>query len=307
MTSDKRNVPASVHARLLNVSRNRREDFNLTLTRYVAERFLYRLGTSTSRDKYVLKGAMLLTVTLHDLRYRPTRDVDMLRWGAGDLESIQADVAAICSLTGGPDGLQFESSQLILEEIRERNFYHGMRIKVPVTLGSARVVLQIDMGFGDAVHPPPATVTIESLLDLEAPEVLAYPLEAVVAEKFEAMVSIGMPTSRMKDYFDIHAIASARAFDRGPLVESVEATFARRRTVLPDSAPSVLTDAMYDDPAKATQWSAFLRRIGRTAGELPLDRVVARAREFLSVVWDPELADRVSVWTPESGWHHEPV
>ncbi|MFW5835942.1 MAG: nucleotidyl transferase AbiEii/AbiGii toxin family protein, partial [bacterium] len=190
-----------------------------------------------------------------------------------------------------------------LEKIRERNRHRGMRIKVPVTLGSARVVLQIDMGFGDAVYPAPTTLTIEPLLDLEPPTVLAYPLEAVVAEKLEAMVSIGMLTSRMKDFYDICAVASARTFDRGLLVSATEATFERRGTTVPDSVPAVLTDAMPEDPAKAAQWAAFLRRIGRTLDELPLDRVVTRAREFLCIVWDQELADRVSAWTPESGWH----
>jgi hypothetical protein len=303
MTSDKRNVPESIRARLLNLSRDRNEDFSLTLSRYVAERFLYRLGQSAYRERHVLKGAMLLTVALRDLRYRPTRDVDVLRNGASDRESIRADIAAICSVDGGPDGLRFDTSQLILGEIRERNRYRGMRIKVPATLGSARVTLQIDMGFGDAVYPAPTTVAIESLLDLEGPEVFGYPLEAVVAEKLETMVSIGMLTSRMKDFYDIYAIASVRTLLLHPLVTSIRATFERRGTTLPNSVPPVLTDTMPDDTAKATQWAAFLRRIGRTAEELPLKRVVTRVREFLRIVWDARLADTVSVWTPESGWH----
>jgi len=224
---------------------------------------------------------MLLTVALDDLRYRPTRDVDVLRNGAIDRESIHADISAICAVDGGPDGLRFDATQLILEEIRERNRYRGMRIKVPATLGSARLTLQIDMGFGEAVYPAPTTLAIESLLDLAGPQVLAYPLEAVIAEKLEAMVSIGTLTSRMKDFYDIYAIASVRKLELAPLVTSIATTFERRGTTLPDSVPPVLSDYMPDDPAKATQWAAFLRRIGRTAEELPLNRVVTRDREFL--------------------------
>ncbi len=303
MTSETRNVPESIRARLLNLSRDRHEDFNLTLSRYVAERFLYRLGRSAFRERHVLKGAMLLTVVLDDLRYRTTRDVDVLRNGAINRESIHADISAICAVDGGPDGLRFDASQLILEEIRERNRYRGMRIKVPAALGSARITLQIDMGFGDAVYPTPTTLAIKSLLDLDGPQVLAYPLEAVIAEKLEAMVSIGMLTSRMKDFYDIYAIASVRTLEAGPLVTSIRTTFQRRGTILPNSVPPVLSAAMPDDPSKVTQWAAFLRRIGRTAEELPLSRVVARAEEFLRVVWDATLADSVSVWSPESGWH----
>ena len=151
---------------------------------------------------------MLLTVTLDDLRYRPTRDIDMLRNGADDRQSILADVAEICSIDEESDGLVFDASSATLEEIRENNRYHGVRIKVPVRLGAAKVTLQIDIGFGDAVYPAPEAVKIEPLLDHDPPEILAYPLQSVVAEKFEAIVSIGMVTSRMKDFFDIYAIAS---------------------------------------------------------------------------------------------------
>ena len=303
MKSEPRNVPASIRARLLNLSKARQEDFNGTLIRYVSERFLYRLGKAECCDSYVLKGAMLLTVTLDDLRYRPTRDIDVLRNGTDDRQSILGDISDICSVEAPSDGLVFDASSATLEDIRENNRYHGVRIEIPVRLGNARVTLQIDMGFGDAVYPAPQTMTIKPLLDHDPPEVLAYPMHAVVAEKFEAIVSIGMLTSRMKDFFDIYAIASTRRFNRRDLIESIEATFHRRGTALPTDLPVVLTDTLLHDPTKQTQWAAFVRRIERDPTASSFELVLSTARNFLRVAWDREMSSDISAWSPSEGWH----
>ena len=303
MKSLPKNVPASVRARLLNLSRDREEDFNLTLSRFASERFLYRLGKSEYRKKYVLKGAMLLTSLLEDVRYRPTRDIDLLREGTGERESIITDISAVCTIDDLSDGLVFDISKATFEDIRENNRYHGLRAKIPVLLGSARIPLQIDIGLGDAVHPPPETVRIQPLLDHEAPEVFAYPLQAVIAEKLEAIISVGMVTSRMKDFFDLYTIASARRFDRHDLSESIQATFGRRGTPLPMEIPTVLSEAMPKDPAKQTQWAAFVRRIERVPSELPLDALVSRIRSFTRIIWDRSLHADITTWTVENGWH----
>ena len=303
MKSLPKNVPASVRARLLNLSRDREEDFNLTLSRFASERFLYRLGKSEYRKKYVLKGAMLLTSLLEDVRYRSTRDIDVLKEGTGERESIITDISAVCSLVDSSDGLVFDISKATFEDIRGNNRYHGVRTKIPVRLGDARIPLQIDIGFGDAVYPPPRTVKIVPLLDHEAPEVFAYPLQAVVAEKLEAIVSVGMVTSRMKDFFDLFMIASSRGFNRHDLFESIQTTFYRRGTPLPTEMPIVLSDTMPQDPAKQTQWAAFVRRIERSPAELPLDVVVSRIRDFTRIIWDRSLHADFTTWTPGEGWH----
>lgn len=302
MKRDPRNIPASVRARLLNLSRDRQEDYNLTLTRYVSERFLYRLGKSPCRQDYVLKGAMLLTVSLDQLRYRPTRDIDMLRTGSRDEASIRADLDTICSIEGNSDGLLFDAPNSDVVEIRENNRYRGMRIRISVTLGNARLKLRIDLGFGDAVYPPPQSITLKALLNQGEPQVLAYPLEAVVAEKFEAILSIGMITSRMKDFFDIYVLATTRSFGRAALLRSIEATFQRRNTQLPAVVPTVLGEELLQDPNKQTQWRAFAQRIERDPAQLSLAVVLEQLRSFLRIAWDPDFAASVSRWTPEEGW-----
>lgn len=302
MKPEPKDVPASVRGRLLNLSRDRQEDYNLTLTRYVSERFLYQLGKSPCRQKYVLKGAMLLTVSLDKLRYRPTRDIDMLRTGRRDEASIRADLETICSIEGDTDGLLFDAANFDVVEIRENNRYRGMRVRVPVSLGNARLKLQIDLGFGDAVYPAPRTITLKPLLNRAVPEILAYPLEAVVPEKFKAIVSIGMMTSRMKDFFEVYALATTRRFERTPLLRSIKATFERRKTPLPTEVPAVLGEELLEGSTKQAQWKAFIRRIERDPAEMSLGVVPRQARSFLRVAWDEAFAASVSTWTPEDGW-----
>ena len=165
-----------------------------------------------------------------------------------------------------------------------------MRIRVPVRLGNAKMTLQLDMGFGDAVYPAPQAMRIELLLDHDPPEVLAYPMHAVIAEKLEAIVSIGMLTSRMKDYFDIYAIASTCRFSRRDLIESIEVTCRRRSTALPTELPMALSDSLPHDLTKQTQWAAFARRIERDPAALTLERVLSTARNFMRVAWDREVS-----------------
>jgi len=178
-----------------------------------------------------------------------------------------------------------------------------MRIRIPVQLGSARIRLQIDLGFGDVVYPAPESITFKALLNQSEPKVLAYPLEAVIAEKFEAIVSIGMATSRMKDFFDVYVLATTCEFNQSALLRSIEATFQRRKTQLPTVLPTVLGEELLQDTAKQTQWSAFARRIEQDPAQLTLAVVLEWVRRFLRITWDETFAASVSAWTPGEGWH----
>jgi type I restriction enzyme R subunit len=148
-----RNFAASIHARLLNGAQERREDFNLTLQRYAAERFLYRLGASRHREQFVLKGAMLFPLWGGSL-YRATRDLDLTGYAKDDARTLVAIMQEICAVSCLGDGLVFQAATLRAEPIRDRNEYHGFRVKLEVLLGSARINLQIDVGFGNAIEPP---------------------------------------------------------------------------------------------------------------------------------------------------------
>jgi hypothetical protein len=198
------NVPASVRQRLLNLAHQTKQDFGLLLMKYALERLLYRLSVSPHRDIFVLKGALLFDLWTHQ-PYRPTRDLDLLGCGDSSLERYRKLFSEICTQTVEDDGVSFFADTVTAERIRDDEDYEGVRLVLQARLGAARISLQIDIGFGDVITPSPVEVEYPTLLDFPAPKLRAYPKETVVAEKFEAMVKLGIANSRMKDFYDLFA------------------------------------------------------------------------------------------------------
>lgn len=253
------NVPASIHARLLNKAKQKGGDFNVFLVRYVCERFLYRLGASALRDRLVLKGAGLLSVWMDD-PYRATRDIDLLAFGANDEATMRKAVEAICAVPCPADGLRFDLASLEITPIRAHEEYVGQRAILWAYLGKAKIRVQIDVGFGDAVQPAPQEEHYPTLLDgLPAPRLRAYPRAVSVAEKFEAMVNLGRRNSRMKDFHDIWALSSEFSFEGPALRTAVSACFERRGRIWTPEAPDALRPAFYSDDNLRRQWAAYLR------------------------------------------------
>lgn len=274
----KTNQAASVQARLLARAKAQNEDFNLTLTRYALERMLYCLSISPAQDRFVLKGAMLFSLWF-DVPHRPTRDADFLGFDAADSEALQVTFSEVCAIHSD-DGMIFDPASVSAEEIREGNRYGGLRVKLTGTLGLARCPVQLDVGFGDAITPGPEEVIFPLLLeDMPAPKLRVYPRATVAAEKLEAIVDLGMTNSRMKDYFDLLALAREGALDKEILTRAISATFARRRTALPEETPISLSLEFATDPRKQTQWNSFLAKNKLEAPSL-LD-VVEEVRVFV--------------------------
>lgn len=270
---------ASVQARLLNRAKERGEDFSLVLSRYAVERFLYRLSVSPDRDRYWLKGALLFDLWF-DVPHRPTRDADFLGFGPADAETLASTVREICSIAGD-NGMVFDPGSIRIEAIREQAGYGGLRVRFVGLLGKSRCSVQLDVGYGDAVTPGPDEIVYPTMLDDQpAPRLRAYPRVTVVAEKLEAMVSLGMANTRMKDYFDVRALAREGALDVRLLADAIAATFARRGTTLPSGVPLGLSEEFARDVTKLNQWQAFLRKNRLDAPALEL--VVAEVRDFLA-------------------------
>jgi len=203
MKKELKNPGASVRQKLLNLSREKREDFNYTLNRYAIERFLFRLGNSESAERFILKGAMLFLYWGID-SYRQTRDIDLLMFGNDNLAELEGIFKSICRLPVEEDGLIFRENSVTGEIIRDSQEYGGVRIFLKGNLDTAVVRLQFDIGFGDSITPQPVEASMPVLLTaFPAPHLKIYPPETVIAEKFEAMVKLGMANSRMKDFFDI--------------------------------------------------------------------------------------------------------
>ena len=272
-------LAASIHARLLNRAKARGEDFNLVLTRFATERFLYRLSLLPAREVYWLKGALLFDLWF-DLPHRPTRDADFLGFGPADAATLAAAMREVCAVDAA-DAMAFDAASIAVEEIREDARYGGLRVRLVGRLGNARCTVQLDVGFGDAVTPGPDEAVLPTLLDdLPPPRLRVYPRAAVVAEKLEAIVSLGMANSRMKDYFDLRALAREGTLDAPLLAQAIAATFTRRGTALPMDMPLGLSDEFAADTAKRAQWQGFLNR-NRLAAPI-LDQVVAEVRAFLA-------------------------
>jgi len=297
-------LAASIRQRLLNRSKARGEDYNFTLSQYAVERFLFRLSRSTHRDLFVLKGASLFCLW-SDTPHRATWDLDLLGRG-GTVAEVEVAVSEICATSVEDDGLRFDPASIRGEAIRDDQEYAGVRVRLVAWLGSAKVPLQVDVGFGDAVTPAPRFELYPSALAQPRARVLAYSRDAVVAEKLEAMVALGARNSRMKDFYDVYFLASRFAFSGSVLSEAVRATFRRRGTPLPDDVPFGLTEDFAAMPERAAQWRAFVRR-SRLPGEASLAACLEVLRAFvaplLTVLRGRRRFDRR--WRPGGPWEPE--
>ena len=276
-----RNISASVRDRLLNKARAEKLDFNLLLTRYALERMLYRLSISKQRDQFLLKGALLFDLWF-DVPHRPTHDADFLGFGSAEIPHIEEIFRDICRIEV-EDGIVFQPDTVKAAEIRKEANYAGVRVTLLGILDSARCAVQIDIGFGDAVVPGPDEVHYPVILgEMPGPHLHVYPRYTVVAEKLEALTSLGMLNSRMKDYFDLWILAKHSDFDGQILSRAVAATFERRRTAVPTGVPIGLSDEFINDAQKGKQWQGFLRK--NALDPMSLATVVVNLRDFLMPV-----------------------
>ncbi len=253
------NIPASIHHRLLDLARERDETLPIVLNRFVTERFLYRLSFTSHKARFVLKGAVLFSLCFEQ-PHRPTKDIDLLGVGDTSIAGMETAFRDICAIDIPDDGLVFDVSTMTVQEIREQQEYGGLRVRLNVFLGKARIPLQIDVGFGDAVTPRAVSVQSGSLFGFPSAQIRAYPLEAVVAEKLQAMVALDMVNSRMKDFYDMCFLSRNRAFDGPLLCKAVAATFHRRGTPIPMHTPIALTPSFYETQEKQAQWAGFVRK-----------------------------------------------
>ena len=289
------NIAASVRARLLTIAKSSGRDFDAVLLQYMQERFLYRLSQSAYRQSLILKGALLFMA--YDISLlRPTRDMDFLGSAAsndlGAMSSIIADIARI-DLN---DGVRFLAETVSAERIAEDAAYEGVRVKLVARLEAVKKVLQLDIGFGDIIVPGPVEMDFPVLLDDQpVPSLMVYSWESAIAEKFEALVSLSLLTSRMKDIYDILYLAEREMFTMLTLHEAVMATFARRSTALEDRSVLFLKD-FTDNMDTTEQWRAFLRR-SRLESSLTIADAMARLKLFMEPVCSVT-SENKAVWNP---------
>ena len=272
-----KNLAASIRQRLLNLSREQGRVFEVVLVAYGLERLIYRLSISTHRDNFVLKGGMLVTLwTAHEKRV--TRDADFLGHGDASEDHLKTVFAEFLS-QGLDDGLVFDTEALSAQAITQEQEYGGVRLKTIAHLGQTRIPITIDIGFGDAMTQSDYTIDYPSLLEMPTANVRAYPPVTVIAEKFQAIVALGLANSRMKDYYDLWAINNVQVIEPHALDAAIRATFERRETAIPQKVPVGLSAEFVRDVQKLQQWGAYADSID--LDNLSLDIVVEMIWSYL--------------------------
>ena len=295
---------ASIRQRLNNHARGHGDNFNRVLLRYAIERFLFRLSRTEAAERYVLKGAMLFATWPKHV-FRPTGDLDLLGKGKPDSAALTDLFARICGVKLPEDGITFDPESLKVEPVRETDKYQGARLDLRGRLARAVIPVRVDIGFGDHVYPTPKRETFPSLLTgLPQANILMYPPETVVAEKFEAMIRFGEANGRIKDFYDIWVTTRIFPFDLAGLVAAVGGTLRRRETAIPTTMPVGLIDTFATIAEKRGLWTGFLRRTPPSLEPPAFPQVQEELRRFFGPVtaglgrpeaaqarWDP---DRVS-------------
>ena len=297
----KKNIAASVRSKLTDQFKKTGENLQTLFVRYANERFLYRLSQTEHRTKFLVKGATVFAFWF-DQPHRPTKDLDLLGYGKNEIPEIENIVREICAVKED-DGLEFLTETIKGSLIREDQEYQGVRITITVMLERARIPVQIDVGFGDAVTPEAEEVELNTILDFPAPRVRIYPKETVVAEKFEAMVSLGLGNGRMKDFWDLSYLIKYAEFDGKLLQTAIRNTFANRQSRLPQELPVALTDDFATNELKLSLWSGFIRR-NNIKTEIDFAEVIKHLRDFFTPLVEDEAKNAAfnQTWLPQRGW-----
>lgn len=291
------NLTKSIRDKLKLQAKQKGEDFNYVVIHYMLERFLYRLSQSDYKNEFILKGATLFRIW-HSEIHRPTKDLDFLGSGTNEISALEKVIKRVCQ-EKSEDGIQFEPESVIGRKIKEGQQYEGVNITLNGNLDTIKHKITIDIGFGDTIFPEAVEVTIPTLLDLPAPSLKIYPRETVVAEKFQAMINLGISNSRMKDFYDIWLLAKNFKFEGNLLKQAFESTFKRRKTHLPNDIPFALTEEFIIE--KKQQWQGFIKK-GKYKFE-KFDEVINEIKIFLI---PPCLAaangqEFEKLWLPEIG------
>lgn len=295
-----RNVTASVRQRLLNQARSEGRLFGELLQYFAMERFLYRLSRSAHAERFILKGALMLRVW-RSAEFRPTMDIDLLGRTNNEEAEVAAQIRDVLLVEVETDGLAFHSDSIRAERVTEDADYGGIRVRFSGVLDTARIHMQIDIGFGDIVYPRPEESELPVLLDFPAPTLLCYSRESSIAEKFEAMVKLGVLNSRMKDFYDIWLLSRQFDFKGDELARAIRLTFERRGTELP------LEIEAFSRPfadTKQTQWTVFRNRLQQPHVPRSFAEITASVGRFLSPVLSVLSSEKPDPkkWTAPGPW-----
>jgi predicted nucleotidyltransferase component of viral defense system len=277
-----KNLAASVHQRLLNKAQESGLQFNGMLRLYAIERFIYRLSKTEDGKKCILKGAIMF-MTWRTPVTRPTKDIDLLGRMSNEVENVASVMRKACIQEVEDDGMLFDPKSVHGSTIVADADSVGVRINLQGNLGNARIVLQIDVGFGDVAYPSPRIVEYPVILDFPAPRMKGYARESAIAEKFHAMVKRDFLNSRMKDFYDIWLLSEYFTFDGKTLSTAIKKVFNNRSTPI-TKKPVCFSMEFMQDKTKIIQWNAFVRKSKLDNAPASFEEVAMKVVSFLEPV-----------------------
>lgn len=276
MNTEKKNLSESVYTKLKNLALTKNRPTQEILRYYAMERFLYRLSESKHKNSFFLKGGLMLMVW-DPATHRATVDIDLLAKANNSIENISRILKEICSQPVLHDGIEFDSSNLILAESQIETEYTGLSARFSASLHTAKLPLRLDIGFSDKIYPKPAKLDYPALLEFPSPELRGYTPETMIAEKLDAMVKLGLANSRMKDFYDVWTMVNQFQITPEKIAPVIRDVFQNRKTVVKE-APKAFSEAFYNTPKTIQRWDSFLKGIGH--GPLSLEKVIIEIRDF---------------------------
>jgi len=297
-----KDIPASVSAHLLKHAKTTGRPFQEVLQYFAMERFLYRVSISEHADKFVLKGGLMFAAWETSFT-RPTKDIDLLAYMDNDIEMAADIIKGICVLRDESDGIVFDADSVETLVIKEDADYEGVRASFKARLKTARINMQIDMGFGDVVAPDPLMLSYPTILGHAAPQLRGYPAETVIAEKTEAMVKLGQLNSRIRDFYDVWSLSRQFNFDGEILRNAIMGTFANRETDVVLN-PIAFQAEFAQDGDKQKQWAGFCRRSKIESAPESLGQIIAEIARFISPVLEAIVNDQPfnQTWSSGGPW-----
>ena len=280
-----KNIGHSIKARLLNASDHNNRRYQQLLVRYMQEGFLRRLSMSPYSRKFILKGGALL-YAFDEFLPRPTLDIDFIGTGiSNDKSSIIDAFKEIAEITVEDDGVVFIADSIDASDIAVEKKYPGVRITVEAHLDTVVKELTFDIGFGDVIKPRPLSMEYPVIFsEMKAPELIAYSLETVVAEKFQTMIDRGEANSRMKDYYDLYRIILSHKFDENDLLSAIIATFDNRKTeYIPNH--QLFSDGFANNPLLVQRWNNYRRKL-EDIKDVSFDTVMMVIGNFMKPYWE---------------------
>ncbi len=273
----------SVKATLKNQAPKRGHMLQEELTAYGLERTIYRISISDYVDKFTLKGGIFLYALFDGNFTRATTDIDLLAQKTsnevGNIKKIFEEIFSI----EVDDALLYDLRTLNVYSITEFKAYHGVKVSIVACLGRTKIPVSIDIGFGDIVYPERVLMDFPVLLDMEVPKIYAYSLNSVIAEKFEAIVSLGYANSRYKDFYDIYILAKNYDFDGEELKNAIEETFSHRKMGFDDIV--AFEKGFADDSIRKSRWNAFIKK-KKAMVSVELEEAIDLIEVFLQPVVD---------------------